>query len=47
MLLSKNGYALAYVKEQTNELCLAAVQQNGLALKYVKKANTRALSSRC
>ena len=26
-----------YVKEQTEEICLAAVQQNGLALKYVKE----------
>ena len=31
--------ALKYVKEQTSEVCLAAVQQNWMALKYVKKQN--------
>ena len=28
--------AFVYIKEQTPELCLAAVQQNGLALQFVK-----------
>ena len=30
------GYTLQLVKEQTYELCLAAVQQNGAALQYVE-----------
>nr|QBK87597.1 MAG: protein of unknown function DUF4116 [Marseillevirus LCMAC201] len=30
------GEVLKYVKEQTEEICLAAVKVNGLALKYVK-----------
>jgi hypothetical protein len=30
--VKKDGYALKYVKEQTYELCLAAVQENGWAL---------------
>jgi len=29
--------ALEYVQVQTDELCKLAVQQNGLALKFVKK----------
>jgi hypothetical protein len=32
-----DGQALYYVKNQTEEICLAAVKQNGLALYYVKK----------
>lgn len=35
--LKQNGYVLKYVKEQTPEICLAAVKQNGCALKYVKE----------
>ena len=30
-----SGYELQYVKEQTPEICLAAVQQDGRALRYV------------
>jgi hypothetical protein len=36
-IISKEKYcAMRYVKNQTPELCLAAVQQNGLALQHVK-----------
>jgi len=31
------GYALRYVKEQTEEICLEAVKQNGDALQYVSE----------
>jgi hypothetical protein len=32
------GYALKYVREQTPEICMAAVQKDGYyALKYVKE----------
>ena len=30
------GYALRYVKDQTEAVCLKAVEQNGHALQYVK-----------
>ena len=30
------GYALRYVKDQTEAVCLKAVAQNGYALQYVK-----------
>jgi hypothetical protein len=30
-----NGYALQYVKEQSETVCLEAVKQDGDALKYV------------
>ncbi|PBG25670.1 hypothetical protein BGU81_12720 [Clostridioides difficile] len=33
----QNGFALMYVKNQTEELCREAVMQNGLALEYVDK----------
>ena len=32
-----NGYALEYIKEQTPELCMAAVTQTRLALRFVKE----------
>ena len=32
-----NGYALQYVKEQTEAVCLEAVKRNGYALRYVDK----------
>ena len=32
----QDGYALKYVKEQTEEICLEAIKQNGYALRYVK-----------
>jgi hypothetical protein len=32
-----NGLDLKYVKNQTDEICLAAVKQNGLALEFVQK----------
>ena len=35
-ILSENCCALQYVKNQTEELCIRAVQQNGDALEYVK-----------
>ena len=31
-MVQQNGYALEYVKEQTPEICLAAVQKNGWAI---------------
>ena len=31
------GYALRYVKEQTEAICLEAVKENGDALRYVKE----------
>ena len=34
--VNMNGFALIYVKEQTEELCLAAVKQNGSVLEFVK-----------
>ena len=34
--VKQNGWALEYVKNQTNEICFEAVRQNGLALKFVK-----------
>ena len=33
--VKQNGFALKYVKEQTQEICLQAVKQNGLALRFV------------
>ena len=35
--VTQHGSVLKYVKEQTHEICLAAVQQNRLALRYVKE----------
>ena len=35
-VVKQNGYALAFVKEQTEEICLVAVKQDGMALEYVK-----------
>ena len=34
--VTKTGFALEYVENQTPEVCEAAVMQNGLALEYVK-----------
>lgn len=34
--VQKNGMALKNIKDQTEELCMAAVRQNGCALKYVQ-----------
>ena len=36
-VVKQNGYALEYVKEQTEEICLEAVKQNGLTLCNVKE----------
>lgn len=36
-MVQQNGMKLTDVKEQTPELCLAAVQQNGLVLCFVEK----------
>jgi len=33
--VKRDGYALQYVKEQSEALCLEAVKQNGDALRYV------------
>ena len=35
--VKQHGYALRYVKEQTEEICLEAVKENGYALGYVKE----------
>ena len=34
--VKQNGFALQYVKEQTEEICLEAVKQDGYALKFVE-----------
>ena len=34
--VKQNGYALQYVKDQTEAVALEAVKQNGYALRYVK-----------
>jgi phage regulator Rha-like protein len=36
-LLKYDGFALQFIKEQTEEICKMAVQQNSNALNYVKK----------
>ena len=36
-MVQKDGMTLGFVKEQTPEICLAAVKQNGEALVYVKE----------
>jgi len=36
--VKRNGYALRYVKEQTEAVCLEAVKRNGDALSYVNKS---------
>ena len=36
-MVKQDGYALQFVKEQTPELCMAAVQQNGWALQFVEE----------
>ena len=35
--VKQNGYALQYVTEQTEQICLEAVKQNGDALRYVNE----------
>jgi hypothetical protein len=35
-VVRNNGIMLQFMEEQTEELCLAAVEQNGGALQYVK-----------
>ena len=35
--MEQNGLALEFIKEQTPEICMAAVKQNGEALQYVKE----------
>ena len=34
--VKENGYALRYIKNQTEEICLEAVKEEGYALQYVK-----------
>ena len=36
-VVKQNGYALQFVKDQTEEICLEAVKHNGFTLQYVKK----------
>ena len=36
--VKKNGYALQYVKDQTEEVCLAAVEECENALQYVNES---------
>ena len=36
-IVQKNGYALKFIKEQTEEMCRLAVQQHGYALKFIKE----------
>ena len=33
--VKQNGYALQYVKNQTEAICLEAIKQDGYALRYV------------
>ena len=35
--VKRNGYALQYVKDQTEQVCIEAVKRNGFALRYVKE----------
>ncbi len=35
--IKRNGLFLQHMKEQTDEICLIAVNNDGLALKYVKE----------
>jgi hypothetical protein len=35
-LVRNNGYALKYVKKQTPEICMEAVKQKMVAIKYVR-----------
>ena len=35
--VEQKGYALQYVEEQTEAICLATVKQDGNALQYVKE----------
>ena len=34
--VKRNGYALRYVKDQTEAVCIEAVKQDGDALRYVE-----------
>jgi hypothetical protein len=34
-VVCQNGRALRYVDNQTPEICLAAIQEDGMALQYV------------
>jgi hypothetical protein len=45
--VKKNGFALRWIKEQTPELCLEAIQQNSKAIKYVDKAMCDSTTSCC
>jgi hypothetical protein len=35
--VKRNGYALQYVKDQTEAMCIEAVKRNGYALQYVNQ----------
>ena len=35
--VKRNGDALMYVKDQTQEVCIEAVKRNGYALRYVQE----------
>ena len=36
--VKQDGYALSYVKDQTEQICIEAVKRNGYALSYVNKS---------
>lgn len=36
--VKQDGYALQYVKDQTQDICIEAVKQDGYALRYVDKS---------
>jgi hypothetical protein len=35
--VKQDGFALQYVKEQTEKICIQAIKRNGLALQFVKE----------
>ena len=39
--VKQSGYALKFVKEQTPEICLEAVKQNGLVFIFCPRTDTR------
>ena len=34
--VSKNGFRIFYIKDQTEDLCLAAIKQNSYAIAYIR-----------
>jgi hypothetical protein len=43
--VKKNGYALEYVKDQTPEICLEAVKQDGWSIRFVPQEHLQAIQS--